>query len=117
MSLSVKAVLLELTSDFTTEAFIASLRRFISQRGKPSLIWSDNGSNFMGASRELKELIEFLRNQKTRLTISKFCSVENIRTVEVYSGACPPLWRTLGGGSEKRKNSSLLCGFAPQTYL
>ena len=79
VSLSVKAVHLELTSDLTTEAFIASLRRFISRRGKPSLIWSDNGSNFVGASRELKEFMEFLRNQKTQMTISKFCSVENIQ--------------------------------------
>ena len=79
VSLSVKALHLELTSDLTTEAFIASLRRFISRRGKPSLIWSDNGSNFVGASRELKEFMEFLRSQKTQMIISKFCSVENIQ--------------------------------------
>ena len=50
VSLSVKAVHLELVSDLTSEAFIATLRRFISRRGKPSLIWSDNGTNFVGAS-------------------------------------------------------------------
>ena len=38
VSLAVKAVHLELTSDLTTDAFIASLRRFMSHRGKPSLI-------------------------------------------------------------------------------
>ena len=79
VSLSVKAVHLELTSDLTTEAFIPSLRRFISRRGKPSLIWSDNGSNFVGASRELKEFMEFLCSQKTQMIISKFCSLENIQ--------------------------------------
>ena len=50
VSLSVKAVHLELVSDLTSEAFIATLRKFISCRGKPSLIWSDNGTNFVGAS-------------------------------------------------------------------
>ena len=50
VSLSVKAVHLELVSDLTSEAFIATLRRFISRRGKPSLIWSDNGTNFVNAS-------------------------------------------------------------------
>ena len=47
--LTVKAVHLEVVSDLTTEAFIACLRRFIARRGKPSLIWSNNGSNFIGA--------------------------------------------------------------------
>ena len=55
VSLSVKAVHLELVLDLTTEAFIACLRRFVARRGKPSLIWSDNGKNFVGAKRELEE--------------------------------------------------------------
>lgn len=42
VSLAVKAVHLEVVSDLTTEAFIATLRRFTSRRGLPSLIWSDN---------------------------------------------------------------------------
>ena len=56
VSLSVKAVHLELVTDLTSEAFIACLKRFISRRGLPSLIWSDNGTNFVGAARELIEL-------------------------------------------------------------
>ena len=38
VSLSVKAVHLEIVSALTTEAFIATLRRFIARRGYPSLI-------------------------------------------------------------------------------
>ena len=38
VSLSIKAVHLELVSDLTSDAFVASLRRFIARRGKPSLI-------------------------------------------------------------------------------
>ena len=75
VSLSIKAVHLELTSDLTTDAFIACLRRF---RGKPSLIWSDNGSNFVGASREICELMDFLKTQKSQSVISEFCSVQSI---------------------------------------
>ena len=48
VSLSVKAVHLELISDLTSEAFIACLRRFVARRGKPSLILSDHGTNFVG---------------------------------------------------------------------
>ena len=73
VSLSVKAVHLELVSDLTSQAFIAALRRFISRRGKPSLIWSDNGTNFTGASRELKEFYDFLKQRKTQQNISEFC--------------------------------------------
>ena len=54
VSISVKAVHLELVSDLTSEGFIACLRRFISRHGKPSLIWrSDHGTNFVGAAREI----------------------------------------------------------------
>ena len=74
VSLSIKAVHIELVTDLTTEAFIACLRRFIARRGKPTLIMSDNGSNFVGASRELKELKEFFELQRTKQKISQFCS-------------------------------------------
>ena len=43
VSMSVKAVHLELVSDLSTESFIACLRRFIARRGKPSSIHSDHG--------------------------------------------------------------------------
>ena len=78
VSLTVKAVHLELVSDLTSEAFIACLRRFIARRGKPSHIWSDHGTNFVGANRELKELVEFLSEQKNAKKVSEFCSSQKI---------------------------------------
>ena len=64
VSLAVKAVHVELVSDLTTEAFLATLRQFIARRGLPTLIWSDHGTNFVGAKRELKELYQFLEQGK-----------------------------------------------------
>uniref|UniRef100_A0A023EZK8 Putative reverse transcriptase n=1 Tax=Triatoma infestans TaxID=30076 RepID=A0A023EZK8_TRIIF len=55
---SVKALHLELVSDMTTAAFMAALRRFFSRRGMSSHIYSDNGTNFVGAERELKVLFQ-----------------------------------------------------------
>ena len=66
VSLSVKAVHLELVTDLTSEAFIACLKRFIARRGLPSLIWSDNGTNFTGAARELKDMYQFLQQAYPR---------------------------------------------------
>ena len=76
--LSVKAVHLESVTDLTTDAFITAFRRFIARRGKPSLIWSDHGTNFVGTARELKELLEFLEHQKTQEVISQFSSTQGI---------------------------------------
>ena len=78
VSMSVKAIHLELVSDLTAEAFVACLRRFIARRGKPSSIWSDHGTNFVGANRTLKELQAFLLSKKTEDTICDFCSSQGI---------------------------------------
>ncbi|XP_022832838.1 uncharacterized protein LOC111360825 [Spodoptera litura] len=40
----------------STQAFLAAFRRFVSRRGHCAKLWSDNGTNFIGASRELQEL-------------------------------------------------------------
>ena len=78
VSLSVKAVHLEAVTDLTTDAFIAALRRFIARRGKPSMIWSDHGTNFVGANREIQDLIKFLKQQRTAAVVSQFCSAQGI---------------------------------------
>ncbi|XP_063907426.1 uncharacterized protein LOC135125701 [Zophobas morio] len=49
-----KAVHLELVTDCTSLAFIGAFKRFMSRRGKPSNIYSDNATNFKGANRELR---------------------------------------------------------------
>ena len=70
---------LELVSDLSTDAFIASLRRFVAPHGKPTLIWSDHSSNFVGAACELKEFVQFLELQKTQKVISEFCSMHSFQ--------------------------------------
>ncbi len=51
--LATKAVHLDIVSDLTTEAFLTSLKRFISRRGLPTEIHTDNGTNFRGAKNDL----------------------------------------------------------------
>lgn len=54
---SVKACHIELVTALSTEAYIAALNRFVSRRGKPSSITSDNGTNFVGAFNELSRFL------------------------------------------------------------
>jgi len=70
--LSVKVLHLEIVSDLTSEGFIAALRRFASRRGLPEHIYSDNGSNFVGANNKLKELYILLNSKHHKAFVNKF---------------------------------------------
>ncbi|XP_052751852.1 uncharacterized protein LOC113522552 [Galleria mellonella] len=54
--MTTKAVHLEVVSDLTTQGFLAAFRRFVARRGLCTDVWSDNGTNFVGAARELRTL-------------------------------------------------------------
>ena len=51
--LSTRAIHLESVDDYTTNGFLAAFDRFVARRGLPSDMYSDNGTNFHGADREL----------------------------------------------------------------
>lgn len=59
--LSTKAVHLELVGDLSTTAFLMALNRFIWRRNKPRHIYSDNGTNFIGAKNALHQLYTMLQ--------------------------------------------------------
>ncbi|XP_059053804.1 uncharacterized protein LOC131848062 [Achroia grisella] len=59
-----KSLHLEVASDLTTDIFILFLRRFISRRGKPSELFCDNGTNFIGANNEINS---FLKSSNERI--------------------------------------------------
>ncbi|XP_070142318.1 uncharacterized protein [Drosophila kikkawai] len=63
---STKAIHLEPTSDLTTEKFLAAFARFVSRRGCPRQVQSDNGKTFVGAAAVLSR--EFLQAVKESVT-------------------------------------------------
>ncbi|CAH2096333.1 unnamed protein product [Euphydryas editha] len=68
-----KAVHIELVTSLSTDDYILALKRFIGRRGKPVAIYSDNGRNFVGAEKEIRNLI-YDNSQK----INDYTSCEGI---------------------------------------
>ncbi|XP_055921716.1 uncharacterized protein LOC129952857 [Eupeodes corollae] len=75
---STKAIHIELVSDLSSNAFLAALDRFASRRGKPSEIWSDNGTNFHGANRCLDEMFQLLQSQQHNDMVTDHLSKDKI---------------------------------------
>ncbi|XP_063979928.1 uncharacterized protein LOC135163953 [Diachasmimorpha longicaudata] len=77
--LAVKAVHLELVSDLTKSGFLAALDRFISRRGRPTSIESDNGTNFTGTNNEMKAIINELKESQQDDIISRELNKQGIQ--------------------------------------
>lgn len=61
-----RAVHLEVAHTLDTDSCIHALRRFICRRGQVSSLRSDNGTNFVGAEKELREALKNLNQDKIR---------------------------------------------------
>lgn len=55
-----RAIHTELANTMSTESFLMAYQRFTAVRGHPKKIWSDPGTNFVGAKPVLEELYQFL---------------------------------------------------------
>ena len=64
--MSSRAIHLETAISLETDSFLNELRRFLSRRGPARQIRSDQGTNFVGARRELKEAWEEMDNQRIK---------------------------------------------------
>ncbi|XP_057340601.1 uncharacterized protein LOC130677763 [Microplitis mediator] len=77
--LAVKATHFEVVSDLTSEGFIAALRRFISRRDKCYSIHSDNGTNFVGANNQLKEIYQQINSEEHQQKVHRYLTEEGIQ--------------------------------------
>ncbi|XP_050313663.1 uncharacterized protein LOC126748451 [Anthonomus grandis grandis] len=77
--MATKAVHIELVSSLSTQAFLACLKRFIARRGLPTTIFSDHGTNFLGANNQIRELYSMLSSKATQNDIHNFSSSYEIQ--------------------------------------
>ena len=111
-----RCVHLELVTSLSTEAFLDAFSRHCARRGRPSVVYSDNGTNFVGANNALRAL-----NWK------KIEAAANLKQIKwIFNPPASPWWggwwerlvrtvkellrRTLGRTSlNYEKLSTLLC--------
>ncbi|GFV32947.1 integrase catalytic domain-containing protein [Trichonephila clavipes] len=84
------AIHIEIVSDLTSDAFIATLKRFFSRRGKCAKLYSDNGKTFVGCNKELKRFLKFIEDSDDNL--AGFLSAEGIEWKFI-----PPRASSFGG--------------------
>lgn len=90
--LASRAVHLEVAFGLDTSAFLNAFYRMTNRRGLPVKILSDNGTNFVGGNRELKDLVKQLSNYQDAI-------VENTANKGIEWQFNPPLAPHWGGGS------------------
>ena len=78
--LTTRAIHIELVPSMDTSSCVMAIERFISRRGTPSIIWSDNGTNFVGAEKELFLCIKNCRWYRKALSGSIIRHVHHIKT-------------------------------------
>ena len=71
---SSRAVHFELVTDLSPLSFIRCFKRYISRRGVPSRVVSDNGSTFKAAAKELKKILDHPR-------VKQFMSNVNVKWI------------------------------------
>ena len=95
--LTVRCVHLEVVHTCETDSFISALCRFTNRRGCPTDIYSDNGTNFRGATNELKEFI----NKLDKTAIKNFAT-----SLRIQWHFNPPSAPHMGGAWERLVRSS-----------
>ena len=90
--MTVRCVHIEMVEDCKTDSFINAVRRFVNRRGSPTHVYSDNRTNFRGATTELKEFVLKLDEKK----IMDFAT-----TVEIKWSFNPPKAPHMGGAWER----------------
>ncbi|KXJ71674.1 hypothetical protein RP20_CCG019934 [Aedes albopictus] len=90
--LTIRAIHLELAHTLTTDSCILALRNFMARRRTPAIIFSDRGTNFQGASKELKDIMQNIDQERL---------MEEFTTPNTEWSFIPPASPHMGGAWER----------------
>ncbi|XP_055614693.1 uncharacterized protein LOC129761014 [Uranotaenia lowii] len=90
--LTIRAVHLQLVRSLTTDSCILAIRNIMCRRGVPITIYSDRGTNFIGADKELKRTLENVNQDRL---------MEEFVTSETQWSFNPPASPHMGGAWER----------------
>ena len=62
--LTTRVVHLEIAHSLDTDSCLMAVRRMMARHGKPANIWSDNGTNFVGSEKALREALKRRDNER-----------------------------------------------------
>ncbi|XP_055622739.1 uncharacterized protein LOC129766247 [Toxorhynchites rutilus septentrionalis] len=103
--MTIRAIHIEIVHSLSTNSCIIALRNFISRRGTPRTIYSDRGTNFVGACREM---------QKAEASVNIEEMMKAFVSSETKWVFLPPLSPHMGGcwerliGTVKRNMTAIL---------
>ena len=66
-----RAVYIELVNNLSTDSFINAVLRFVSRRGPPGILYSDNGTNFRGAELDVVNALKVWNQEKIQLKLTR----------------------------------------------
>lgn len=61
--LTTRAIHIEMAASLSSSSMIMALRRMAARRGTPRIVYSDNGTNFVGADHELRDEAKKINNE------------------------------------------------------
>ena len=118
--LSSRAIYLDIVENYSTDAFLGALKRFVSIRGFPSTLHSDNGTQLTCANKQLRDIT----NNFNMKEVCKFGSNEGMSWSFNKAGdapwlnaSCESLLRLVKNGLLKSMGDSVLTFAELQTVM
>ena len=103
--LQIRAVHIEMATGLDVDSFMMAFKRFISRRGKPDIVISDNGTSFVGAANDILEIEKANYQIQRKLANDKIQWIFNPPSAPHFGGIYESLIKSM-----KRAMSRILSG-------